>query len=65
MKIKRIGPKFYRGVRAHGLIMGCSVTGTKPKVSTPPLWQAGRLRPHSWCDQCTALAVDLSNRRIV
>ena len=32
MKIKRIGPKWYRGVRRHGLIMGCSVTGIKPKV---------------------------------
>ncbi len=33
VKIKRIGPSWYRGVRRHGLIMGCSVTGTKPKVS--------------------------------
>ncbi len=32
VKIKRIGPKWYRGVRRHGLIMGCSVTGIKPKV---------------------------------
>ena len=32
VKIKRIGPKWYRGVRRHGLIMGCSVTGVKPKV---------------------------------
>ena len=32
IKIKRIGPKWYRGVRRHGLIMGCSVTGIKPKV---------------------------------
>lgn len=31
MKITRIGPKWYRGVRRHGLIMGCSVTGQKPK----------------------------------
>lgn len=29
VKIKRIGPKWYRGVRRHGLIMGCSVTGVK------------------------------------
>jgi hypothetical protein len=34
VKIKRIGPKWYRGVRRHGLIMGCSVTGVKPKVGT-------------------------------
>ncbi len=32
VKIKRIGPQWYRGVRRHGLIMGCSVTGVKPKV---------------------------------
>lgn len=32
VKIKRIGPKWYRGVRRHGLIMGCSVTGRKSKV---------------------------------
>lgn len=32
VKIKRIGPKWYRGVRRHGLIMGCSVTGVKRKV---------------------------------
>ena len=32
MRIKRIGPKWYRGVRRHGLIMGCSVTGVKPRV---------------------------------
>ena len=32
VQIKRIGPKWYRGERKHGLIMGCSVTGVKPKV---------------------------------
>ena len=32
VQIKRIGPSWYRGVRRHGLIMGCSVTGTKSKV---------------------------------
>lgn len=32
VKIKRIGPSWYRGVRRHGLIMGCSVTAVKPKV---------------------------------
>ena len=30
--VHRIGPKWYRGVRRHGLIMGCSVVGTKPKA---------------------------------
>lgn len=32
VQITRIGPKWYRGVRRHGLIMGCSVTGVKPQV---------------------------------
>ena len=35
VKITRIGPQWYRGVRRHGLIMGCSVTGRKPKVRSP------------------------------
>ncbi|XP_045787132.1 2-methyl-6-phytyl-1,4-hydroquinone methyltransferase 2, chloroplastic-like [Trifolium pratense] len=31
VKLKRIGPKWYRGLRRqHRLIMGCSVTGVKP-----------------------------------
>ncbi|KAJ7954817.1 2-methyl-6-phytyl-1,4-hydroquinone methyltransferase, chloroplastic-like [Quillaja saponaria] len=33
----RIGPKWYRGVRRHGLIMGCSVTGVKPLSGDSPL----------------------------
>jgi MPBQ/MSBQ methyltransferase len=37
VKITRIGPKWYRGVRRHGLIMGCSVTGIKRKVWPRPL----------------------------
>lgn len=37
IKIKRIGPSWYRGVRRHGLIMGCSVTGVKPKAGDSPL----------------------------
>lgn len=37
VKIKRIGPKWYRGVRRHGLIMGCSVTGIKPQAGPSPL----------------------------
>lgn len=32
VEIHRIGPSWYRGVRRHGLIMGCSVTGTKARV---------------------------------
>ena len=37
VKIKRIGPSWYRGVRRHGLIMGCSVTGVKPESGESPL----------------------------
>ncbi|CAM6083073.1 unnamed protein product [Calypogeia fissa] len=37
VQIKRIGPKWYRGVRRHGLIMGCSVTGVKPEAGDSPL----------------------------
>lgn len=42
--IKRIGPKWYRGVRRHGLIMGCSVTGVKRKVRRPRLDASRRER---------------------
>jgi len=37
VRVHRIGPKWYRGVRRHGLIMGCSVTGTKPAAGPSPL----------------------------
>jgi MPBQ/MSBQ methyltransferase len=37
VKLKRIGPKWYRGVRRHGLIMGCSVTGVKAESGESPL----------------------------
>ncbi|KAK7391774.1 hypothetical protein VNO78_20195 [Psophocarpus tetragonolobus] len=37
INLKRIGPKWYRGVRRHGLIMGCSVTGIKPLSGDSPL----------------------------
>ena len=37
VKIKRIGPSWYRGVRRHGLIMGCSVTGVKAQVLSSAL----------------------------
>ncbi|GMI66496.1 INNER ENVELOPE PROTEIN 37, VITAMIN E DEFECTIVE 3, ALBINO OR PALE GREEN MUTANT 1 [Hibiscus trionum] len=37
VQLKRIGPKWYRGVRRHGLIMGCSVTGVKPTSGDSPL----------------------------
>jgi SAM-dependent methyltransferase len=37
VKLKRIGPKWYRGVRRHGLIIGCSVTGVKRASGDSPL----------------------------
>lgn len=37
VKLHRIGPSWYRGVRRHGLIMGCSVTGVKKKAGQSPL----------------------------
>lgn len=37
IQLKRIGPKWYCGVRRHGLIMGCSVTGVKPLTGDSPL----------------------------
>ena len=37
VQIKRIGPSWYRGVRRHGLIMGCSVTGVKRAPGASPL----------------------------
>lgn len=45
VKITRIGPKWYRGVRRHGLIMGCSVTGRKSKVRRLTLY----LSPERLC----------------
>ncbi|KAI3787785.1 hypothetical protein L2E82_00213 [Cichorium intybus] len=37
VQIKRIGPKWYRGVRRFGLIIGCSVTAVKPTSGDSPL----------------------------
>ena len=37
VKITRIGPSWFRGVRRHGLIMGCSVSATKPQAGDSPL----------------------------
>jgi MPBQ/MSBQ methyltransferase len=36
VKLTRIGPAWYRGVRRHGLIMGCSYTGVKPRKGGSP-----------------------------
>ncbi|KAH9289656.1 hypothetical protein KI387_033773, partial [Taxus chinensis] len=37
VKLKRVGPKWYRGARRFGLIIGCSVTGVKPAHGPSPL----------------------------
>jgi MPBQ/MSBQ methyltransferase len=37
VQLTQIGPPWYRGVRRHGLIMGCSVTGVKPAAGASPL----------------------------
>lgn len=37
IKLKRVGPSWYRGVRRHGLIMGCSVTAVKTTSGDSPL----------------------------
>jgi len=37
IKLTRVGPKWYRGVRRHGLIIGCSVTGVKRASGESPL----------------------------
>ncbi|CAM0879522.1 unnamed protein product [Alopecurus aequalis] len=37
VELKRIGPKWYRGVRRHGLVIGCSVTGVKIESGDSPL----------------------------
>lgn len=44
VKLKRIGPTWYRGDRRHGLIMGCSVTGVKAESGDSPLQVRDRLR---------------------
>ncbi|XP_042507587.1 2-methyl-6-phytyl-1,4-hydroquinone methyltransferase, chloroplastic-like, partial [Macadamia integrifolia] len=37
IQLKRIGPNWFRGVRRHGLIIGCAVTGVKPVPGDSPL----------------------------
>ncbi|XP_043725197.1 2-methyl-6-phytyl-1,4-hydroquinone methyltransferase, chloroplastic-like [Telopea speciosissima] len=41
IQLKRIGPKWFRGVRRHGLIIGCCVTGVKSIPGDSPLQQLG------------------------
>ncbi|CAN0898510.1 2-methyl-6-phytyl-1,4-hydroquinone methyltransferase, chloroplastic [Linum grandiflorum] len=36
VQLKRIGPKWYRGSRRLGLIIGCSVTAVKPASGHSP-----------------------------
>ena len=54
VKITRIGPKWYRGVRRHGLIMGCSVTGRKSKVRLSDVAHISRVHPVHDCSLRTA-----------
>jgi MPBQ/MSBQ methyltransferase len=54
VKLKRIGPKWYRGVRRHGLIIGCSVTGVKRNHGDSPL-QVRYLFP--WFLACSDIQV--------
>ncbi|CAI0552152.1 unnamed protein product [Linum tenue] len=37
VQLKRIGPKWYRGARRYGLVIGCAVTGVKPVPGDSPL----------------------------
>ncbi|KAI4317910.1 hypothetical protein L6164_025738 [Bauhinia variegata] len=37
IKLRNIGPKWYRGARHYGLIAGCCVTGVKPLSGDSPL----------------------------
>lgn len=37
VKLNRIGPKWYRGARRHGLVIGCCVTGVKRESGDSPL----------------------------
>ncbi|XP_043725206.1 2-methyl-6-phytyl-1,4-hydroquinone methyltransferase, chloroplastic-like [Telopea speciosissima] len=41
IQLKRFGPKWFRGVRRHGLIIGCCVTGVKSIPGDSPLQQLG------------------------
>ncbi|KAI4345703.1 hypothetical protein L6164_012803 [Bauhinia variegata] len=37
IKLKTVGPRWFRGARRHGLIIGCCVTGVKPESGDSPL----------------------------
>ncbi|XP_037422582.1 2-methyl-6-phytyl-1,4-hydroquinone methyltransferase 2, chloroplastic-like [Triticum dicoccoides] len=37
VELTRIGPKWYRGARRHGLVIGCCVTGIKKQSGDSPL----------------------------
>lgn len=57
IKISYIGPRAYKGVRSHGLIMGLTITGTKPvngpmepKVNLGPMLES-RDRSLSFLDR--------------
>lgn len=52
VQLHRIGPKWYRGVRRHGLIMGCVVTGVKPYSGDSPLQVTFPLFVLSYASYC-------------
>jgi hypothetical protein len=58
VQIKRIGPKWYRGVRRHGLIMGCSVTGVKAQARRASRAFGGELDPAGSEDAAGPAALD-------
>ena len=37
VRVSYIGPRAYKGIRQHGLIMGLTVTGTKPEAGEPKI----------------------------
>lgn len=54
-QLKRISRKWYRGIRRHGLIMGCSVAGGKPNSGDSPL-QLGPKRKRC-TEACQSISV--------
>lgn len=61
VQLKRIGPKWYRGARRHGLIMGCSVTGVKPASGDSPLQVNHFLNTASLNKSLPYLTIELSS----
>lgn len=59
VQLKRIGPKWYRGVRRHGLIMGCSVSGEKANSGDSPLQVFFLFLPHKQCGMVSLPQIEL------